>query len=475
MKKTFALFGLALAILLTALLFGLRLGPKPIPVEPVEVTQVPVPTPPQQVPLGEWKARIGDRVTLEATLANPKVLAESPSSVSLLINLTAKKNEGGPQPDRAVALVLDRSGSMAGDKIIKARAAAKALVQRLADQDQLTLITYASDYSLDLPLTQVGGNRERIERIIDQILDGGGTNLSGGLEQGLRALRTRSDLGIKRLILVSDGNANQGITDPATIAEITRTARQEGITVSTLGVGLDFNEDLMTEVAQAGGGGYFYAKDGNAIQLALDQELEGLEALAARAVEVGLELPAGVSIEQVYGYRTEAKNGRIVIPVGDMASGERRQVMVTLRLAGPAVGPAAITNLVLSDASPMGGDVEEFQAALSAAAITDLSEVTASEQIEVSAVFEEAKAARAREEAAKSFQNGDRRLAVERLRRQISETRAKNAWLKSNQVEDQVQQMIRISSDLESAAPESDQGKDLIKSEKLKARQVFVY
>lgn len=479
MKKTLVLFGLALAILLTALFFGLRYGPKPDStlVEPVEVTTipVPVPVPTHSAALGQWKVTIGDRVTLDATLSNPQVLAFGPSTVSLLMDLTAKKTEGGPAPDRAVALVLDRSGSMAGDKIIKARAAAKALVARLADDDQLTLITYASDYSLDLPLTRIGGNRERILQVIDQILDGGGTHLSGGLEQGLKVLRGHSDVGVKRLILVSDGNANQGITDPAVIAEIARVARQDGITVSTLGVGLDFNEDLMTGVAQSGGGGYYYAKDAGTIAAAFEQELERLQALAARSVEIGLELPAGVSVEQVYGYRTEARSGRVVIPVGDMASGERRRVMVTLRLQGPASGPTQVANLVLSDASPMGGDVEEFQAALGANAIADASVVNASEQVEVNAVFEEARAARAREEAVKSFQNGDRRLAIERLRKQMAETQAKNAWLKSDSVDAQYRGMQNVLGDIQSAAPESDLGKDLIKSEKLKAREVFVY
>jgi Ca-activated chloride channel homolog len=474
MKKTLALFGLALTLLLTAVLFGLRHRHTERPVDIVDVEPAPIPTQPM-MPVGQWKARIGDRVTMEASLANPNVLAGSPSTVSLLMDLTARKNESGERPERAVALVLDRSGSMAGDKIIKARSAAKALVARLDDRDRLTLITYASDYALDLPLVTVGGNRDRINHIIDGILDGGGTNLSGGLEQGLKSLRTSGTSGVRRLILVSDGNANQGITDPSVIADIARVARQDGITVSTLGVGLDFNEDLMTGVAQSGGGGYYYAKDGDSIASAFDQELQGLEALAARSVEVGLELPSGVTIEQVYGYRTESRSGRIVIPVGDMASGERRRVMVTLRVSNLSQGPAEITHVVLSDAAPNGGDVEEFQASLAATAIADAAQVAASEQIEVSAAFEAARAARAREEAATAYSTGDRRQAVMRLKQQIAEAKAKNAFLKSPAVESQVREMIQFSDELNAAPPESDQGKDIVKTNKLRARQVFVY
>src|SRR6185436_1719126 len=97
---------------------------------------------------------------------------------------------------------------------------------RLSDDDQIAIVTYSSDYSVDIPLTTIKGQRTRIDRIIDEILDGGGTDIGGGMQAGLSSLRTAAPGTIKRLLLVSDGNANQGITDPAALAAIARRGKQ---------------------------------------------------------------------------------------------------------------------------------------------------------------------------------------------------------------------------------------------------------
>ena len=114
---------------------------------------------------------------------------------------------------------------------------------------------------------------------------------------------------IRRLILLSDGNANQGITDPTSIAEIAAKARREGITISTLGVGVDFNEDLMTLVAQSGAGGYYYARDASAVAAAFVVLVAGVIVstslyLQAQAARVEAELQADRAGAAV----TEARN-----------------------------------------------------------------------------------------------------------------------------------------------------------------------
>lgn len=471
MRRTLALFAVAFSMLMVALILGL----------PKQTVETPDPVPPDPItdPVPNAAARatanLGDVVKLEAALESDHLLAGTDGRVSLLMDLYAKKATKTGREPLAVAVVIDRSGSMAGDKIRQVRRSAKALVNRLSDADQVAIVTYASDYSVDLPLTKLAGQRARITRIIDDILDGGGTNLAGGMQAGLTALRSDRSSHIRRLILLSDGNANQGITDPTSIAEIASKARHDGITISTLGVGVDFNEDLMTLVAQSGAGGYYYARDASAVAAAFEKELSGLVALAARRVEVGLEVPAGVSVTEVYGYRTEMRGGRLVIPVGDMTSEERRRIMVTLDVSAAPAGSVDVANLVLAYRGAETDTEREHRASLAMVATTDHHAIDMSRRAAVTEAFATADAAQAREEAAAKFIAGDRASALRRVKKQVERLKRQNAALKSKAIQQQIDEIDDVLTGFENVDHTSDEAKDLVKSEKLRARQVFVY
>jgi Ca-activated chloride channel family protein len=472
MRKTIALFAVALALLLAAVVIGLRRQPPPP--QPVPETIVKVDVPPPTVEPGRSTISIGDVVKLDGSLSNGFVRAGQAGNVSLMIDLLATDQTSTARAPMAVAIVIDRSGSMAGEKIQKARQATKAFAARLSDEDSLAIITFSSDYSVDLPLTNLKGQRTRIERVIDEILDGGGTDIGGGMNAGIQALRTAQDGAIHRLVLVSDGNANQGITDPNALAAIAKHAHQEGITVSTLGVGLDFNEDLLTQMASVAGGGYYYARDAESIAAAFDKELSGINKLAARNVEVGLELGNGVAISEVYGYRTEMRRGRQVITVGDMAAGERRRVLV--QLTTPAASDRIdVSNVVLSYTSAAANDTREHQGSVSVAATTNDSELASGEQRDVVEAFEAAIAARARETAAFNLQAGNKAQALVHLKKQIEATRSRAVVLKSAALDQQVSEMEETVRGMNAAPVDSDDAKDIVKSEKLRARQVFAY
>ena len=475
MRKTVALFAAAFTMLVAAVLFGLParfeappdLAPEP-ELEPV--VEAPIPAPVQT------SLQIGDRVRLEASLSNDYVLAGSSSELGLLMDLTASPVPGATREPMAIAVVLDRSGSMAGDKIRQARRAAKALVRRLSDDDRLAIITYATDYLVDLPLTPVRGQRSHIQRIIDDIQDGGGTNLSGGLQAGLDALRRAQDARIRRLILLSDGNANHGVIDPTVIAQIAADARLRGVTISTLGVGLDFNEDLMTLIAQSGAGGYYYARNAGAIAAAFEKELSGLTSIVARQVEVGLELLPGVSVKEVFGYRTELRGGRLVIPVGDLAGADRRRIMVRLEVTPSAnADRLAVGDIVLGYRWTSSDREGEHRGALLAGVTSHRGLARGSERAAVITAFTTADAARARQEAAERFQAGDRAGAVSRIRAKAAELKRRNRKLKSALIERQIDEIGRALDRFEAVDAYSDEGKDLIKREKLRAHQVFVY
>ena len=191
------------------------------------------------------------------------------------------------RPTMSVHLVMDISGSMGGDPIVHAREAAHALVERLHDGDHFSLTVFASDARAAVPEGTVGPRRGEILRVIDAIDVEGGTNISAGLSLGYRmAAHGPAVTSANRLVLLlSDGEPTDGITDRDALANMAAVALQEGgIETTSVGVGTRYDGALMSAVADRGAGGYYYVPDSAHIAEALRTELES-QSTARRAVE----------------------------------------------------------------------------------------------------------------------------------------------------------------------------------------------
>jgi Ca-activated chloride channel family protein len=153
-----------------------------------------------------------------------------------------------------ISLVLDRSGSMAGDKIAFVKKAAQFVIDNLADGDFLSVVQYDNQIDVVCPSARVQDKTE-LKRAVEEITSRGMTNLSGGMLSGYEQVSsTKQDKFVNRVLLLSDGLANQGITQPEQLQELTRQKfRDEGIALSTFGVGGDFNEVLMANLSEYGG------------------------------------------------------------------------------------------------------------------------------------------------------------------------------------------------------------------------------
>ncbi|MEM7677914.1 MAG: hypothetical protein AAF449_18100, partial [Myxococcota bacterium] len=218
-----------------------------------------------------------------------------------------------------------------------------------------------------------------------------------------------------------------------------------------------------------------YARDAATIASAFERALQGLATLAARQVELSFELPPGMRVKEVFGYRTENRGGRTVIPVGDMASGQTRRVMLRLRVDPMTAGQAASFGVLLSHNSADGRHPHEFRAELAASATRDAAKVALGASRDVEEAFAAAHAAAVRQEAAASFSSGDRRQAVRSLQDIIADTKRTNQNLNSPTLRNQVDEMQKTLGELRSYRYDSEAGKDLIKREKLRARQVFIH
>jgi Ca-activated chloride channel family protein len=265
---------------------------------------------------------------------------EMEHTVHAMLDLVAP---AAPETGRApitVALVIDRSGSMAGRALEVVKECAGYLIRRLGPSDQLALVAYDDEVHL---LAAPGGmEREDLLDVVEGILPGGGTNLSGGWLKGAETLLSdgRNPLAdgprpVRRIILLTDGRANVGIMEPAALQSMVASIAADGIGTTTIGFGDDFDEDLLTGMADACGGRAYYVDDPDQAPGIFAEELEGLVSLVAQNVSVEIHgSDAVASLGVVNGFPQVAVGGGVQIQLGDALAEERRRVMFELTIPG---------------------------------------------------------------------------------------------------------------------------------------------
>lgn len=219
------------------------------------------------------------------------------------------------RPHLSVHLVLDVSGSMAGEPIARAREAAEALVDRLAPTDDFSLVAFSSDAEVKVSDGLVGPRREAIRSVIRGLREQGGTNIAEGLSLAYTQASQRSipEDAVRVVLLLSDGRATSGDTSSDRITRLSLDAFQKGIQTSAFGLGADYDGALMSSIASDGAGGYYYLRDGEQIAAALSTELDKRLDPVATAVEVRVRLKRDVDLLRVYGSRRlgEAEAARV--------------------------------------------------------------------------------------------------------------------------------------------------------------------
>lgn len=327
MNRTGIFLALAGALALLALVLG---------VPPAATTPTPAPTP-SPAPGGSEPPSTSSEgaIHLEGRLSHPYV-PTGRSEVFLTAELTGAEVPGAPRLPVNLALVLDRSGSMAGEKLAQAKAAARQLVSQLRPEDRLAIIHYGSDVEVLPSALATDDQRKRMLRFIDRIEDNGGTNIGSGLSTARSVLRAhQGGYEVSRMILISDGQPTQGETDPAALAALAHRIRREGITVSALGVGTDFNEDLMQAIAERGSGAYAYLHDASQLATVFRKDLQQAATTVGRGVELSFELPDGVELEEVLGYHSVRDGRTVTVSLPDFSAGQVERVVARLAVTAP--------------------------------------------------------------------------------------------------------------------------------------------
>lgn len=262
-----------------------------------------------------------------------------------------------------LALILDRSGSMQGDKLRYVQQAACHVLDQLDARDRVAVVAYDDQVTVigrSEPMTEA--TRRDLKQRINALTPGGWTDLSGGWLEGCREIAAHQrDQEINRALLLTDGLANRGMTDIEELGHHARELRRRGIATSTFGVGLDFNEHLLEAMAEHGGGHFYYIERPERIPEVFRNELGELLTTIARETCLNLAIPRGLALELLGDLAHERTSDRLRIFLGDICTGERRTFYVRVLTPPDTVGTTIVLHGELGYAN-LSGHIERATA-----------------------------------------------------------------------------------------------------------------
>lgn len=405
MNRTSAFLATAAVLLLLAVVVGLPKMASAPPVQPPPVQPVVV-TPP--APVAVVPVSNPGSLTMSGRLSHP-YLVPGTSDVFATLEVTAVDVPGAKRAPVNLAVVIDRSGSMSGAKIENARRAASRLVELLDENDRIAIVHYGTDVEAMNSVFATPENKLRLQRFISNIWDNGGTNIGDGLAAGQRQIdKARSDFKVNRLLLLSDGQPTVGITSSQGLVNVVRRIRESGISVTSLGVGSDFNEDLMQRLADVGGGSYGFISNAAATAQLFQKDLEQAGTMVANSASISFTVPEGVRFVQVFGRPVSQLGNTVTVSLPDFSARQVEKIVVQLS-ATPGVrnGAIDIGNFQLAYSDLLTSKPADARVALSAMVTDDSTLALGKRDKDALVVANKARAAVNYRKAAEAIDRGD--------------------------------------------------------------------
>ncbi|BCM89137.1 hypothetical protein IAD21_00981 [Abditibacteriota bacterium] len=281
--------------------------------------------------------------SIEILTSRPATRRDGETLLPVLIRISAPTPSNATtraRPRLNLSLVLDRSGSMGGSKLEHAKKAAHFAVDQLSDRDRASVVAYDNTVRVYAP-SQSAANKAALHAAISSIQTNGATDLHGGWLEGATQVAAHLDSGaLNRVLLLTDGLANEGITDPKLIAHNVEGLSKRAVSTSTLGVGSDFNEDLLMAMAQSGDGNFYFIESAADLERIFALELQGLVAQVGQKVSLGVEPREGNEVKDALNDFSRNELGRLMLP--PLLTGRAIEVALLLRIA-PHVGTREVS------------------------------------------------------------------------------------------------------------------------------------
>jgi Ca-activated chloride channel family protein len=275
--------------------------------------------------------RAPEQVKVDVGLAKPYVMAGQKQINYLRVSLTGVPiNEPARRTPVNVAIVLDKSGSMSGDKLRKAKEAAFASIDRLSANDIVSVIAYDHTVEVLVPATKVS-DRFGIRQSIERLTAGGNTALFAGVSKGAAEARKFLDRQrVNRIILLSDGQANIGPSSPSELGSLGASLIKEGISVTTLGLGLDYNENLMMQLAQKSDGNHYFVEQTTDLARQFSYEFDDVLSVVAQEVTVRITCGDGVRPIRVLGREADITGQTVTTYLNQVYGKQEKYVLLEL-------------------------------------------------------------------------------------------------------------------------------------------------
>jgi Ca-activated chloride channel family protein len=291
----------------------------------------------------------GENIQIEGRVGHPKIARSGRGETFLLLEVRGGR-DGQVKTAAPVnlALVMDRSGSMRGTRFQNAIRAATSAVDRLNDGDTVSVVTFDTRAALAVPPTEItASGRDAIKASIQRITLGGDTCVSCGVEEGLAQIE-RTMGKVNKMILLSDGDANNGIRTVAGFRELGARARGRGAPITSIGVDVDYNEKILSAISLESNGRHYFVENDAALARVFEAEAEQLTDTVASGAEVFIDLAPGVELDRVFERPFTRSGRRVAVSLGTLAAGEQKTVLVKVRLPAESVGSRPIAEVELA-------------------------------------------------------------------------------------------------------------------------------
>lgn len=283
--------------------------------------------------LGNLHLIASDQLQLDIAPVRSVLKANEKQTTWIRVGVEGFKLESMKQrPPVNVAIVLDKSGSMSGEKIRQAIRGAADAIDLLGPEDIVSVITYDSTVNVLVPSTKLT-DPESVKAAIRKIHADGNTALFAGVSKGAAEVRKFMDKNrVNRVILLSDGLANVGPSSPGELGALGATLLKENISVSSLGLGLGYNEDLMVQIAAKSGGNHQFIEQATELAGVFRKEFDDVLSVVAQEIDLRIQIPEGIRPVRVLGNEADINGQQVITRMSQVYSRQNRHLVVEVEL-----------------------------------------------------------------------------------------------------------------------------------------------